>query len=85
MSLKSAGMNLTMRRLRRVAAHQRVEIVLELPDLVGRPFLRQRRESVGRRAATLPQFVRKASARQSSFDNFLLLRAIELLSWDYEG
>ena len=38
---------------RRIAAHQRVEIILELADLVDRPFLRQRGEGVGGRAGAI--------------------------------
>ena len=38
---------------RGVAAHQRVEIILERADLVDRPFLRQRGEGVRRRAGAI--------------------------------
>ena len=38
---------------RRIAAHQRVEVILELADLVDRPFLRQGGEGVGGRAGAV--------------------------------
>jgi hypothetical protein len=38
---------------RQIAAHQRVEIILERADLVGRPFLRQGGEGVGRGAGAI--------------------------------
>ena len=49
---------------REVAAHQRVEIILERTDLVGRPFLGQGGEGVGRGAgAVIVEGRRVASQR----------------------
>ena len=61
---------------RRIAAHQRVEIVLELPDLIERPFLRQRREGVGGRAgAIIVERRRVAPQRDVDGERDLLDRA----------
>jgi|ERR1700722_900647 hypothetical protein len=52
-SLKSAGHEFGLAPARKVAAHQRVEIVLERADLVSRPFVGQGGESIGRGAGAV--------------------------------
>ena len=53
--------------VRRIAAHQRVEIILELADLIDRPFLRQGGETVGRRAGAIV-VQRRSLAAQRDID-----------------
>ncbi len=75
-------MNLGLPPARQIAAHQRVEIILERTDLVDRPFLRQGGESVGGRAvAVIVERRRLAPQRDVDGQRDLLDRreAVELV------